>query len=150
MNWIEFLKRKDTRPWVQFIRYGVVGASATVVHLIVFSILSLWVLPAIDQGMGDSVRATRSTVNTTIAFLVSNSYCYWLNRRLVFVPGRHSARKEFLLFFLVSGLSFGMGGVVNQVLIGRYGVPTYAAQGAYIATSVMINYVCRRLFVFKS
>ncbi len=146
----EVCGRKSTRPLVQFIRYGIVGASATVVHLIVFAVMSAWVLPAIDEELGNAVRSQRGMINNTVAFLFSNTYCYFLNAKFIFETGRHSKWIEFGLFFAVSGISFVLGTALLGVLVGRYGVATSHAEGAYILTSIAINYVCRRFFVFKS
>ena len=141
---------KSTRPLVQFIRYGIVGASATVVHLIVFNLVSYFVLPAIDENLGDQVRSQRGMINNTIAFLVSNTYCYLLNAKFIFLPGRHSKWVEFGLFFAVSGISFVVGTGLFGFLIRQFGVATNLAQVAYILASVSLNYVCRRFIVFKS
>ncbi|MFT4639541.1 MAG: putative flippase GtrA [Verrucomicrobiales bacterium] len=144
------LQERDTRPFAQIIRYGIVGLSATLLHVSIFSIFSLWINPAIDPELGNEVRAHRSTINTTIAFLISNVYTYLINSRYVFVPGRHSRMVEFGLFLAVSALSFGLGVWINRFLIATHGVPTFPAQGAFIVTSALINYVCRRFIVFKT
>ena len=144
------LRERDTRPFFQIIRYGIVGVSATLIDLAIFAILSQWVLPAIDSELGNQVRADRSTVNSAIAFFIANIYTYVINQKYVFVPGRHRPLVEFLIFVGVSALSLLLGLWVMRYLINVYSVPTYPAKGVAIAVSILINYVCRRFLVFKT
>lgn len=144
------LLERDTRFWAQFIRYGMVGVSATALDLLIFTILSEWVHPSVDPSLGNELRAHKAGLNYTIAFFVANVYTYWVNARWVFVPGRHSKRVEFALFLGVSAISFGLGYLVLHHAISQYGTPTFTAKLASIVVSVLINYACRRFFVFKT
>jgi putative flippase GtrA len=148
-RWKRWLDR-DTRPAAQFVRYGLVGASATILDLLIFSLLSLWVFPSIDRELGDALRAERSKINYSIAFFAATLYTYVINARFVFVPGRHHKFIEFALFLTVSGLSFALGFAVIDFLILRYSAPTLAAKLASIVVCVLINYACRRFLIFKT
>ncbi len=148
-GWKRWLDR-DTRPAAQFIRYGLVGVSATLIDLLLFSVLSLWVLPSVSLELGDEVRADRAKINYTIAFFVANVYTYAVNARFVFVPGRHRKSVEFGLFLLVSALSFGLGYWVIDYMITSHGARTFVAKLVSIVASVSINYACRRFLIFKT
>lgn len=149
IGWRRHLGR-DTRPIAQFIRYGIVGASATILDLLIFTLLCLWVLPAVDHELGDEVRARRSTINNTAAFLIATIYTYLINSRFIFVPGRHPRLVEFSLFVAASMVSLALGLVIIHYLITYHSTPTFAAKLASVAAGVMINYGCRRFFVFKT
>ncbi len=149
IGWRRHLGR-DTRPLAQFIRYGIVGVSATILDLIIFSVLSLWIYPSVDQELGNEVRAHRSTLNYTAAFFITTVYTYIINARFVFVPGRHSKVVEFGLFVAVSAVSFALGYFVIHYTITQHGTPTFVAKLASIVSSVLINYACRRFFIFKT
>ena len=144
------IRNRDTRPFFQIIRYGVVGVSATLIDVAIFAGLSQWVWPAIDQELGNQLRADRSTINSAIAFFIANIYTYIINHKFVFVPGRHRPSVEFFIFVGVSALSLLLGLWAMRYLINVYSVPTYSAKGVAIAVSILINYVCRRFLVFKT
>ena len=144
------LRDRDTRPHVQFIRYGIVGASATLLDLVIFSVLSLWVFPAVDFELGDDVRVHRSTINTGMAFLVANIYTYIINVKFVFLPGRHPRGLESAIFLAVSVVSFGIGLWVMRTLIATFSVATIVAKLAGLGPPVVINYACRRFIIFKT
>lgn len=140
---------KDAHPLLQFVKYGCCGLFAVAVHNVVFGILSYWINPAIDDGLGDSVRAIRATVNNCIAFVFSNCAAYYTNVKWVFVQGRHKPLKEFFIFGLVSSLSFAAGLLIVPFLIRGFGARTWIAQAAFIVTSALINFVSRKFFVFQ-
>jgi putative flippase GtrA len=140
---------KETHPFLQFVKYGFCGLLAVVVHTVVFGVLSHWINPAIDDSLGDSVRAVRATANNGIAFIFSNFTAYYTNVRWVFVQGRHHPVKEFLIFTLVSAISFSIGLSIVPFLISGFGAQTWVAQGAFVVTAALINYVSRKFFVFQ-
>ncbi|HOU21599.1 MAG TPA: GtrA family protein, partial [Kiritimatiellia bacterium] len=84
-----------------------------------------------------------------LAFFVSNTVCYIINRLFVFRPGRHHIVLEFLLFLAVSAISMAVGTTLMGVLIKQFGMQTTYAFGANILSSLAINYVMRKFFVFK-
>jgi putative flippase GtrA len=140
---------KDAHPLLQFVKYGFCGLLAVAIHNVVFGILSYWINPAIDDSLGDSVRAIRATANNCIAFVFSNCAAYFTNVKWVFVQGRHKPLKEFLIFSAVSSLSFGAGLLLVPFLITGFSAQTWIAQGAFVATSALVNYVSRKFFVFQ-
>ncbi len=144
-NW----RARDTRPLAQFIRYGIVGASATVLHLVILTALSKWVYPSIDPDLADEVRANRTSINTVIAFFIANIYTYIINVRYVFVPGRHHRAVELIAFLSVSALSLGLQILIIQVLIRGFGAPTWPATFVAIGLTAVVNYLSRRFLVFK-
>ena len=67
----------------------------------------------------------------------------------VFTGGRHNRFREFLLFTLVSSFSFSAGLVGGPQLIRWFGISTHLAQASFVASSAMVNFIVRKLFVFQ-
>lgn len=143
------LNSKDAHPLLQFVKYGCCGLVAVAVHNVAFGTLSYWINPAIDDVLGDAVRASRATTNNCIAFVFSNGVAYYTNVKWVFVQGRHEPIREFLIFSGVSCLSFTAGLLLVPFLIAGFSTHTWMAQGAFVVTSAVVNYVSRKVFVFQ-
>jgi len=157
------LDQWNTHPLAQFIKYGVAGGIATMVHIVVFHLAAVYLFPAlqpedwivqflnlsINNELNDAVRAKNSMIDNGIAFMISNFVCYLMNVAWVFKAGRHHWIVEILLFYAVSGISVALGTILMGWLISHYGLQTTIAFGANLVTAVLINYVCRKYLVFK-
>jgi len=154
--------RRDAHPAIQFVKYGIAGGLATAVHIVVFYICSLWVLPALAPGdpvavwagldaapISDALRGSRAVWNNLFAFLFSNLTAYIINILWVFTPGRHSRLVEVGMFYLVSAVSVGLGSVIMKLLISHFRLSTTLAFGAVTACSILINYAMRKFVIFK-
>jgi protein phosphatase len=152
----------DAHPLVQFVKYGIVGGMATATHIVIFFLCGWLLLPCLTQGdiavrllgltvpvISKSARAWNAGFCSAIGFVVSNVFCYILNRRFVFKPGRHHWLLEFLLFFAVSGISAILGTVIQTFLITHQGAQTTLAFGANIVCALVINYAMRKFVIFK-
>jgi putative flippase GtrA len=146
---------------IQFIKYGLAGGLATVVHICVFHLVAWKLFPALQENdhavrllnlkirpINEYQRARNSMISNTIAFLISNLVAYITNILWVFQPGRHPFIIEILLFYAVSGISVLIGTVLMGILIRRFGVLTTYAFVTNIITAVMINYAMRKFFIF--
>ena len=156
----------DAGGFVQFIKYAIAGGLATGVHVFVFFALGWGAFPCLQPddlsvrlvrlfadispaAVDESARAFNAGVCNVAAFIVSNAFCYVLNRAFVFKPGRHSMGVEAALFFAVSGLSMAVGTALAYCLIRFLGLQTAIAFIANLFSSLAINYVMRRFVVFK-
>jgi len=152
----------DAHPAVQFIKYGIAGGMATAAHIFTFFLCGWFLLPCLTQdditvkllgltapAISESVRAWHAGFCNALAFLVSNTFCYVLNRLFVFKPGRHHWVVEFLLFFAVSGVSMVIGTTIQTFLITHHGIQTTLAFGANIVCALFINYAMRKFVIFK-
>ncbi len=152
----------EAHPVVQFIKYGIAGGTATAVHIATFFLCGWFLLPCLTPdditvkllgltapAISESVRAWHAGVCNALAFFVSNTLCYVLNRLFVFKPGRHHWILEFLLFFAVSGVSMVIGTAIQTFLITHQGVQTTVAFGANIVCALLINYAMRKFVIFK-
>ena len=149
-------------PVVQFIKYGIAGSIATVVHACLFFFLSWKVIPALraddpiagflnipPSPISDSVRALHAGINNALAFMVSNFVVYLINIAWVFERGRHSFWKEIGLFYGVAGVSVVIGIGLQSLLISRFGISTTYAFAVMVLICLMINYFMRKYFIFK-
>jgi len=160
-RWKQYLSF-DAPPLVQFIKYGLAGGVATTVHILTFFIAGFYLFPCVGQddimvrlfgltapAVEEALRARYAIFSNATAFMVSNTVCYIINRLFVFRPGRHHVFIEFLLFFAVSAVSVGIGTILMGILIKEFGMQTTYAFGANILSSLAINYLMRKFFVFK-
>jgi putative flippase GtrA len=154
----------SAHPAVQFVKYAFVGGLATVVNLLATFVLARWVFPCITpddpivkifsldvppfEGT-DAFRAVLYDLSWVGAFLVSNVFCYFLNRAFVFVPGRMKAWAEFLSFMAAGAVAMLAGLLLSDPLIRFFGAPTSIGAAVNMVTSVLVNYACRKFIIFK-
>ncbi|HOW98346.1 MAG TPA: GtrA family protein [Kiritimatiellia bacterium] len=154
--------QREASPFVQFIKYALCGGMATLVDIVLFNFLAWKVFPALGPEdplvrllgldvapVDDLTREHRYYIIKVITFFFGNLTAYILNVLWVFKPGRHSRLKEILLFYLVSIISWGIGTVLGGMLIRFLGWETTVVYLVNMATSLMINFVCRKYIIFK-
>lgn len=136
-------------PWViQFAKYGICGALATVIHQVIFAALSIWVLPTELESLSAAEKAIRFNANNLIAFVFSNAVAYGTNLMIVFQGGRHGRVKEFLMFSGISFLAMIPALVLGSMALLK-GIETPWAQLIFVITAAMVNFLCRKFLVFK-
>lgn len=169
----EFLSKflsHEAGPLAQFIKYAIVGGIATFVHIGTFFVCGRYLFPCLSADdiavrvlgkfklmslsesyleRANASRARNAALCNLLAFCTSNVICYILNRLFVFTPGRHSILMEFVLFFCVSAISMLIGTVTQTALIAWCKIQTTIAFGANLISSLAINYLARKFFVFN-
>jgi putative flippase GtrA len=147
---ITAINSRDAHPFIQFCKYAMCGVGALVVHTVIFKLLLVKVWPELLATTGDRwTRAKETLTPTFIAFIFANAFVYWLNMKWVFTPGRHKPVKEFLLFTLVN-MPGAVGGFLGQsALITFLNWPPLLALLGFIIPNVLINFICRKFFIFK-
>jgi len=144
------LHNRDVHPFIQFFKYGICGLASFIVQTSIFFALSLYFLPALEWNAPDqSERANHALINTAIAFIFSNFTAYFLNERWVFTPGRHSKMNEFVFFTLINAPGAICGAVVQDWLIRTHAWPAWAALAGFVVPNVLINFACRKFFIFR-
>ena len=160
-RWDHYLSH-DAPPFVQFVKYGLAGGVATATHILTFFAAGFLLFPCVTADdplvklfglaaplVDETLRARNAVFSNLVAFMVSNTVCYIINRMFVFTPGRHHVVIEFLLFLAVSAVSMTVGTTLMGLLIRNFGIQTTYAFGANILSSLAINYLMRKYFVFK-
>jgi len=161
-DFIQQFFQRDAGPLVQFIKYGIAGGIATSVDIFMFYLLAWKVIPALRtddpvvtrlklsvKPVTEEQRSSRFIIITAIAFIFSNFTAYILNILWVFEPGRHSWWIELLLFYAVSGISIILGTSIGWVMIKWFHLSTTASYVSKMIASLLINFVCRKFFIFK-
>ena len=161
IDWSHFLSH-DAGPAAQFIKYALAGGVATVTHVAIFHLAGWRIFPCLEARdfvvralhlqpveVTQARRARNSMWANSVAFTLANLVGYALNVLFVFKTGRHPWPIELLLFYLVSGVSVALGTALMGWLIRRFGLLTTEAFGANLVTSLLINYVLRRFFIFQ-
>ena len=152
----------SAHPVVQFCKYAFVGGLATLVHIVSFSFFAWKVFPCVGPNdlvvrlfaleapvIDEAIRARLATQANACAWVLSNGFCYALNRAFVFKPGRLRPWAEFLAFSAVGGFSTAIGTSVMAWLVAALGMQTSVAFVANLVSSLAFNYVLRKFFIFK-
>jgi putative flippase GtrA len=136
---------RDSHPLIQFAKYSISGGVATVIFSTLFLYLSA-LFPGNPAHTG-LAKFMDTLPSVLCAFMFSNAAVYWLNTRWVFTPGRHSVIREFLFFTLVN-MPGAVGGTVVLGLLESWGFPKPVALVGFLVPNILINYICRKFFIF--
>ncbi len=140
---------RDTPFLIQFGKYGICGVLSLVIFLLVVTGAEYWFPEYLSTDLPPRTLAWHVAVVHFVAFLPSNFTAYALNRWLVFTPGRHSVARELGLFTLISFISFSLGEFLPFWLLSNFQVPKPVAHFSFVVSSAMVNFVCRKFFVFE-
>ena len=134
------------RNLVQFIKFGIVGVSNTLVSYLL-NLLCLVLLDKYDVAY-DYVIAN------TVAFVLSVLWSFYWNERFVFTEKQDSYQSNRLVRLLKMYLSYGFTGIIlNNVLsflwISVLGISKVIAPLINSAVGVPINYVINKKWTFE-
>ncbi|NCG28085.1 MAG: hypothetical protein GWP42_11150 [Verrucomicrobiales bacterium] len=145
------LSNKNSPILIQIIKYGFCGVLTTIIHVILVYTLGSTINPAIGEHISKDLKESRTIINNVFAFMLSNTIAFKLNVNFVFNSGRHSKTKEIILFFIVSGISFFSGlmsiPLVFDLIDSNKGIE-HLANGAFIISSALMNFICRKYIIF--
>ena len=157
----------DCSPFWQFVKYGAIGVMATLVQTGVFYLLAATCLkclgsddiavrflgfPAAEFSGDEDWYATRGSLAsaaTAIGFVVANVFCWLMNRKFVFRPGKFRWYVEFAMFFAAASLATAIALAVMKILIDSFGMMTTFAVVIEVLVSFMVNFFIRKFFIFK-
>jgi putative flippase GtrA len=152
----------DSGAFWQFVKYGVIGVMATLVQTGVFYLFAATCLKCLADGdmaveflglpaveISDSLRALRFTAATAVGFAVANLFCWLMNRRFVFRPGRFRWYVEFSMFFLTSGAATVVALAVSSAMICWLSLMTSAAVIIEVLVSFLVNFFARKFLIFR-
>jgi putative flippase GtrA len=122
--------------WLQFGRFGAVGASGYFVNLAVFA--ACVHLAGIDYHL-----------SAVIAWAVSVLNNFFLNRHWTFSAKQDHPVAQAVRFFLVSLVAFGFTYVVLVALVDA-GLMKVAAQAIAIAAGTPLSFVGQKLWSFRA
>ena len=154
VTWETFRSPKNKHPLVQFFKYFVCGGLATLAHNAMFALTGYTIFPHFthlveELNLTMGARITNFTLSSLAGFLVGNTFAYLTNLTFVFEGGRHSKIKEFTIFTLVSSIGFFAGLIVAILNLTKGTGGSWVAAIALVITSLIVNFICRKFFIFK-
>lgn len=163
---VRFLSH-DGGPFAQFVKYGVIGVLSTCVQTGIFYVLAATCLKCLTQddfavrflGLPHATftgneawyasRGMLAALATACGFIVSNIFCWLMNRWFVFTPGKYKWHIELAMFFGVSTAATLMALGVMKVLIDQFAIMTTVAVVVEIVVSFFVNFFMRKFVIFK-
>ena len=91
-----------------------------------------------------------TNIVNTIAFIPCCLVAYFTNRAFVFNAGRHPAWFEFMSFVMITTLSYICGLMGTAYVLKTFEVSSLVGNLAFGIPSALVNFVCRKLFIFKN
>ncbi len=134
---------------IQFGKYGICGIVSVVVLTLIIIAGEILFPQHFSETLPKEIRAKNNLILHFIAFVPSNFTAYFLNRWLVFTPGRHSFQKEMILFTIISLISFTAGEILQYFLIINFETKQAIAHASFVVSSALVNFICRKFFVFE-
>ncbi|MDX6658470.1 MAG: hypothetical protein QOH62_3263 [Solirubrobacteraceae bacterium] len=120
--------------WLEFVRFGAVGASGYAVNLAVFALLV--------HGM--SVHFQAAAVAAWLVAVLNN---FWWNRHWTFAAGDGHAGFQAARFFVVSFLAFLVSFLILTLLV-QAGMEKVVAQAIAIVAATPLNFLGNKLWSF--
>jgi len=126
---------RHTHNWLQFVRFGVVGASGYVVNLALFALAI--------HALGVDYRI--AAIGT---FLVATANNFWWNRHWTF--GAHDGHAGFQAarFLVVSVTAFVLSYALLLLLVEGAGLPKVPAQALAIVLATPFSFLGQKLWSF--
>lgn len=147
--------RKDTHPFIQFLKYGLCGGGAVLIYQATFGVLGRTVFPHFESAcagadpVSPEERKLYFVLASTAGFVLADIFGYVANLRWVFEGGRHNRVLEFLLFTGVACIGWGAGMVPGYYAYGEAHAGSWLSSGIVTITSIMVNYASRKMFIFR-
>ena len=157
----------DSGPFWQFVKYGAIGVMATLVQTGAFYALASTCFPCLTSDdvavrylglpaavfSGDEAwyvsRGMLASYATAVGFFLANVFCWLMNRRFVFRPGKFRWYVEFGMFFGTSTVATVIALGTMKVLIDSFGMMTTFAVVVEVVVSFLVNFFVRKFFIFK-
>lgn len=127
---------RQPHNWLQFVRFGAVGATGYVVNLAVFA-FCVHVLK-IDYRL-----------SAVVAWVVSVLNNFWFNRHWTFRAKQAHPMGQGIRFFAVSLVTFGFSYLVLIGLVEGAGMTKVLAQAIAVAAATPLNFLGQKLWSFR-
>lgn len=129
-------KEKLIKLIKQFLGFGIVGLSNTIISLLVYYIFVYF--------------GFHYLIANTAGFLVSVVNSYFWNSRYVFKDKAESNELHAFIKVVMSyGISFVLSSILLAVFVQIFGISEYIAPILKIAATVPLNFIMNKLWAFK-
>ncbi|MCI8375956.1 MAG: GtrA family protein [Lachnospiraceae bacterium] len=130
---------------IQFIKFGLVGVSNTVLSLCI-TYLAIAIF-----GYCFNIYATWSlNICTTIGYVVGVCNSYFWNNKFVFKNKKENdKRKRFAKVFICYGITYLISMVMMDFLVEVCHVPSIIAPVPRLIITIPLNFIANKLWAFK-
>lgn len=134
---MDVLRSKEDRERIirQFIKFGLVGVSNTLLSLAIYYALVYLNVNYI--------------IANTVAFLISVLNAYYWNNRFVFNKTTSGHLKPLLKTYMAYGSTFLLSTSLLFVMVHYLGISQYIAPLINLAITVPLNFLANKLWAFK-
>jgi dolichol-phosphate mannosyltransferase len=122
--------------WLQFVRFGLVGASGYVINLVLYAVC----VHALDIDY---------RISATIAFVAALTNNFWWNRHWTFRASGGPVAFQAARFVIVSLAAFGFGLLLLEALVVGAGMAKVPAQAIAVLVAMPVNFLGNRLWTFR-
>ena len=144
------LKVRQHPPlWAQFFKYMVFGFIATGVLGMVYVLARMFFGDYIADDLPKETLKSHLGRVMLVAFVFANIVAYITNRMFVFTPSARHWTVEFMIFLVVSGVSFWAGNSAKDWFIDA-GLHKDVAALSFAISSALVNFIARKYLVFDN
>lgn len=157
----EILKGKKATAFIQFIKFGIVGVSNTLISYgvemlcfyILFSNAKFTSIVSLLKNIGIQAtgEAVKVVITSAIAFIISVTNSYLLNNRFVFKNGSKTIGRH-IISYLKTVLCYGITGLILapiiKILLKNAGIAYYIAAFSSLIITVPINFILNKFWAF--
>ena len=156
---LQRLESSKLAPLVQFVKFGLVGISNTVISYVVDMLFFYWLLgPLWQEGslrvFGNELPAqdARTVLCKTLGFIAGVLNSYLLNSRYVFQSKAEKRPHPFRSFLKLAASSLLTSLVLSSFLTLRLqalGLPNYLATLCALAVTIPLNFLFSKFWAFR-
>ncbi|MCR4746666.1 MAG: GtrA family protein [Lachnospiraceae bacterium] len=161
---IDKITGKDHQSLVQFIKFGLVGASNSIIYYLV-EMLSYYrifintdfspiVVILLKIGISLSVDEIKVVVVTAIAFIISVINSYFWNSRYVFNKDGNMGVKQHVAAFLKTVLCYGVTGLIIspiiKITLKNIGIAYWITSLVTLMLMLPLNFILNKFWAFGS
>lgn len=132
---------------VQFIKFGLVGVSNTLISYAVENGCYYWALAALSEG-------PRVIWANVLAFVISVTNSYYWNNRFVFRRGERLNLRAHLKTYLKTVACYGVTGLLLgpalKLLLTGWGVPYYLGSLLTLIVTIPLNFVLNKFWAYRA
>jgi len=119
----------------QFLKFGTVGVSNTIISIVIYN--------------GLLFLDVHFIIAYSVAFIVSVINAYIWNRKYVFVAIVNQEKKTFLKVFLSYGSTFFLGMALLFVMVQYFDISESLAQILLLFITIPVNFLLNKLWAFN-
>ena len=141
MSALDKLKGINKENWkevlVQFIKFGIIGASNTLISTAIYYVF-VWIDPNLYF------------LGNVVGWIVSVFNSFYWNNRFVFKNSEFSWWKKLLRTYLAYGGSFVVGSITLAVMVSILGVSEWLAPWLNMVITIPLNFILNKFWAFKA